>query len=63
MKELVKNGVIELKKVATCNNRADVLTKSLAQTQLRHALELLPGIEREMCEDKLRDDSKLVADH
>ncbi|CAE8582362.1 unnamed protein product [Polarella glacialis] len=46
LKNLVKEGVIQMQKVKTDENPADMLTKALGQDKLQHCLQLLPGLAR-----------------
>ncbi|CAE8585279.1 unnamed protein product, partial [Polarella glacialis] len=50
LKNLVKEGIVQMQKVKTEENPADMLTKALGQDKLQHCLQLLPGLTRHEAE-------------
>ncbi|CAE8594547.1 unnamed protein product [Polarella glacialis] len=50
LKSLVKEGIVQMQKVKTDENPADMLTKALSQEKLQRCLQLLPGLARQEAE-------------
>jgi len=58
IQDVVKSGELQLVKVGTASNPADVLTKMLSGPQIRRCMQMLPGLSHDdWPEDKVQQDA------